>query len=202
MRFATIKRFDSQKRAVVFYDLNTMIDIKEREKKSYEELKKTFGYTNRLAAPRLQKVVVSVGTGKSSRTDKKRNEFIKERLAKIVGQAPSEHGAKKSIASFKLREGEIIGYSATLRKRMMYDFLNRLINVAIPRIRDFRGLNKKSVDEMGNVSFGIKEHNVFPETAEEELKDVFGLAITIVTTAKNQEEGTAFFESIGVPFKK
>ena len=179
-----------------------MIDIKEKETKAYDALKTRFGYTNKLAAPRLVKVVVSLGTGKMTRTDKKKNEFVKGRLAKITGQIPSERSAKKSIASFKLREGEVIGHSVTLRKGRMYDFLSRLINIAIPRIRDFRGLSKESVDEMGNLTIGVKEHNVFPETSEEELKDVFGFAVTIVTTAKNREEGTAFLESIGVPFKK
>lgn len=165
-------------------------------------MKGAFGYKNPFAAPRLLKVVVGSGTGKTSRADKKRNEFIADRLMKITGQKPAPRGAKKSIASFKVREGEVIGFVVTLRGKRMYGFLDKVLNVALPRTRDFRGLSPDSIDEMGNYSIGIKEHTVFPETGDEELKNVFGLAITIVTTAKGKDEAKMFFEHLGFPFRK
>jgi large subunit ribosomal protein L5 len=164
------------------------------------ELKKELGVKNTLAVPRLVKVVVSSGTGRAK--DKKRNELVADRLGKITGQKPSPRSAKQSIASFKLREGEVIGMAVTLRGKRMYLFLDKLINVAMPRTRDFKGFDEKSVDEMGNLTIGIKEHVIFPETADEELKDVFGFAITMVTTAKNRDEALAFFRAINFPFKK
>lgn len=175
---------------------------KEKEKDSFSVLKDRFGYKSTLASPRLVKVVVGSGTGKRAASDKKYNELVEKRLAALTSQKPSARAAKKSIASFKLREGETVGYAVTLRKRRMYDFLDRFFNVAVPRMRDFRGFSKKSIDEMGNATFGIKEHNIFPEAAQEEVKDVFGLAVTIATTARNRKEAEAFFEAIGVPFKK
>ena len=111
-------------------------------------------------------------------------------------------GAKKSIASFKIRLGDPIGIVATLRGKRMYAFLEKLINVALPRTKDFRGISRKAVDNVGNLTIGIKEHTIFPETADEDIKDVFGLSITLVSTAKNKEEGLAFYELIGIPFKK
>ena len=165
-------------------------------------MKGIFDYKNPLAAPRLLKAVVSSGTGKTSRTDKKRNEFIADRLMKITGQKPAPRMAKKSIASFKVREGEVIGFVVTLRGKRMYGFLDKILNVALPRTRDFRGLSPEAVDEMGNYTLGIKEHTIFPETADEELKDVFGLAITIVTTAKSKDEVVKLLTHLGFPFKK
>jgi len=179
-----------------------MIGIKEKEQKTFEALKEQFGYTNKLAAPKIVKVVVSSGTGKASRTDKKRNDFIAGRLAKITGQKPMPRGAKKSIASFNVREGDPVGFAVNLHGERMYGFLDKVLNIALPRTRDFRGLSYDAVDDMGNYTIGIKEHIVFPETSDEELKDVFGLAITIVTTAKTIEEARAFFEHLGFPFKK
>ncbi|MAG12374.1 50S ribosomal protein L5 [bacterium] len=179
-----------------------MIGIKEKEQKTFEALKEQFGYTNKLAAPKIIKVVVSSGTGKASRTDKKRNDFIAGRLTKITGQKPMPRGAKKSIASFKVREGDSVGFAVNLHGGRMYGFLDKVLNIALPRTRDFRGLSPSAVDDMGNYTIGIKEHIVFPETSDEELKDVFGLAITIVTTAKTKKEALAFFEHLGFPFKK
>lgn len=164
------------------------------------ELKKELGVKNKMAVPHLTKVVVNSGTGKAK--DKKRNELVADRLARITGQKASPRGAKQSIASFKVRQGDIVGFSTTLRGQRMYDFLDILINVSIPRIRDFKGYDEKIVDEIGNLTLGIKEHVVFPQTADEELKDVFGFAITIVTTAKNKKDAVAFFKAIGFPFKK
>jgi len=121
---------------------------------------------------------------------------------KITGQKPVDRGAKKSIATYKTRIGDRVGYQVTLRGKRAQDFLNRIIHVALPRTKDFKGINMGAIDEMGNYTLGIKEHIVFAETADEELKDVFGLAVTIVTTAKNREEAKAYFTHLGFPFKK
>jgi len=172
----------------------------EKIKDSYKTLETEFGVKNIMALPRITKVVINSGTGKAK--DKKRNELVADHLAKITGQKPSSRGAKKSIATFKLRQGEVIGLTVTLRGKRMYGFLDKLINVAFPRTRDFKGFDAKGVDEMGNLSIGLREHIIFPETADEDIKDVFGLAITIVTTAKDRKTALAFFKAIGFPFKK
>ncbi len=177
-----------------------METIKEKLKKAFDTLKKEFGYTNQLAMPRIVKVVVNTGTG--STKDKKKIELVQDRMGKILGQKAAPRVAKKSIASFKLREGDIVGYSATLRGKRMRNFLDKLINIAIPRMRDFQGIERSSIDEMGNLTIGIKEHIIFPETSEEDLKDVFGLSVTIVTTAKTKKEAEAILEHIGLPFVK
>ena len=177
-----------------------METVKEKLQKAFDALKQGFGYKNRFAAPKLVKVVVNTSTG--STKDKKKIEIVQDRLAKIVGQRPSPRAAKKSIATFKLREGDIIGYSATLRGFRMCNFLDKLINIAIPRMRDFQGISRESIDEMGNLTIGIKEHTIFPETSDEDLKDVFGLSITVVTTAKTKKEAEAILEHVGVPFVK
>lgn len=174
---------------------------KEKLKAAYPALKAKYGYKNVMQAPRIEKMLISVGTGKSSRSDKKRNDFIASRLAIITGQKPSARPAKQSIASFKLREGEIIGQMVTLRGSRMLSFFDKLINIAIPRTKDFRGFSARSIDAMGNFTFGVKEHTVFPETADEELKDVFGLAITIVLSTKNKEESKDLLEALGFPFR-
>lgn len=173
---------------------------KEKVQNSFEALSEKFGYTNRLRAPRIVKVVVSSGVG--SAKDKNRIQIVEDRLAKITGQKPAARAAKASIAQFKMREGDIVGYQVTLRGARMYDFIDKLIHIALPRTRDFRGLPSTAIDDMGNLTIGIKEHTIFPEAADEDLKDVFGLAITIVTTAKSKEEAEAFFRHLGVPFKK
>jgi len=177
-----------------------MENIKTKEKKAFEAMKAEFGYKNRMQAPRLKKIVVSVGTGKSK--DPKRNDLVVDRLTKITGQKPALRGAKKSIASFKVREGDPVGVTVTLRAGRMYGFLEKLINVAIPRMKDFRGLEPKAIDEIGNYTMGLREHTIFTETSNEDLKDVFGLAITVVTTAKNAKEAKAFLDVLGFPFKK
>jgi len=179
-----------------------METVKQKEKKAYSTLKSVYGYKNSMAAPRLVKVVVASGTGSGIKRDKDRNKFIMERIAKITGQKGSLRGAKKSIASFKVRQGDPVGVMVTLRGARMYGFLDKLINVAIPRTKDFRGIDKKIVDDIGNLTMSIKEHTIFPETGDEDIKDIFGLAVTIVTTAKTKPEATQFFELIGVPFKK
>ena len=140
--------------------------------------------------PRLEKVILSTGTGKVA--DKKRKEFIGERIARIAGQRPSVASAKKSIASFKVRQGDAIGYRVTLRGERMINFLEKLIHVALPRTKDFRGVAATGVDPMGNFSFGIKEHTVFPETSDENIQDVFSLGVTLVTTSSQAKETKAF----------
>lgn len=177
-----------------------MKSVKDKQATAYEAMKGEFGYKAKLAAPRLVKVVVSATTGRSK--DKNRNEMVMGRLAKITGQKPSLRSAKKSIAAFKVREGDKIGVAVTLRGARMVGFLDKFINVAIPRTRDFRGYDKKSVDEIGNLTLGVKEQTIFPETSDEEVKDLFGMAVTIVTTAKDKKQATRFFEILGVPFKK
>lgn len=179
-----------------------METIKQKEKKAFKELKTKYGYKNTMAAPRLVKVVVASGTGSGVKRNKDHNKLVLERLAKITGQKPATKSAKKSIASFKIRIGDPVGVMVTLRGARMYGFLDKLINVAIPRTKDFRGIERKIVDNIGNLTMSIKEHTIFPETGDEELKDVFGLAVTIVTTAKTKPEATEFFELIGIPFKK
>ena len=167
---------------------------------SFDALKAAFGYKNKLQAPHLVKVVISTGTGKIK--DKKKIELIQDRLAKVTGQKASARPAKKSIATFKLRKGDVVGYQVTLRGTRMYSFLDKVTHIALPRSRDFRGLNPKIIDDMGNMTLGIKEHTIFPETSDENLNDVFGLAVTIVTTAKSKKEADAFFRHIGIPLQE
>lgn len=181
-------------------NVTIMNTIKERVASSVSVIKKSFGLKNDLAAPRLVKVVLSSGTG--SFKDKKKKEIVLDRLAKIAGQQPTVRTAKKAIANFKTRLGDDLGVSVTLRGDRMYAFLDKLVHIAIPRMRDFRGLSLKGIDEMGNFTIGIKEHTIFPETADEDLKDVFGFAITIVTTAKDKETASAFLKELGLPFAK
>ncbi len=177
-----------------------MKTMKETLNGTFDALKGEFGYANVMQAPRVMKVVVSTGVGKVQ--DKQRLVLIQDRLAKITGQKTSPRPAKQSIASFKLREGEIIGYQATLRGPRMQDFLYRLIHLALPQTRDFRGLKISAIDEMGNYTLGIKENTIFPKTADEDIKDVFGFAITIVTTAKSKKEAEALLRHIGIPLQK
>jgi large subunit ribosomal protein L5 len=179
-----------------------METTKEKQKKAYTTMKPTFGYKSVMSAPKLVKVVVATGTGSAVKRDKNRNDFVVGRIAKITGQKPALRSAKKSIASFKIRQGDPVGVMVTLRGARMYSFLDKLINVAIPRTKDFRGIETKIVDAIGNLTMSIKEHTIFPETGDEELKDVFGMAITIVTTAKTKKEALEFFKLIGIPFKK
>src|ERR1035437_8780735 len=177
-----------------------METLKIKISKAFDHLKASQGYKNKMQTPKIQKVVISVGVG--SQKDKAKLKLIADRLAKITGQKAAPRGAKVAIANFKSREGDVVGYQVTLRGARMYDFLEKLIHISLPRTKDFRGISRTGVDEMGNYTMGIKEHTIFPEAADEELKDVFGLAITIVTTAKSKPEATEFFELIGIPFKK
>lgn len=161
---------------------------------------KTHGFSSPLAVPRIMKIVAHTGVGRIR--DDKEIETISRQLSLIAGQKPSPRKAKKSIASFKSREGMIIGLAATLRGVRMYDFLSRLINVALPRARDFRGIPETSVDGAGNLTIGIKEHIIFPETVGEDVRTIFGLEVTVVPKTKNRELALEMYRLLGVPFKK
>jgi large subunit ribosomal protein L5 len=172
----------------------------ELNKDSFSGMKEKFGYKNVMQAPRLSKIVISSGTG--SVKDKKKVELIADRLARITGQKPAPRSSKKSIASFKVRSGDLVGYQITLRGKRMADFVDKLVHIALPRTKDFRGISKTAVDQMGNYTLGIKEHTIFPETSDEDLKDVFGFGMTLVTTSKDKAQTLAFLEYLGFPFKK
>jgi len=177
-----------------------MTAIKERIDEVLSLMDEKFNLKNRLAAPRLVKVVISSGAG--TMRDAKRRDFIIDRLTRIAGQRASVRGAKKSIAGFKIRQGDSVGAVVTLRGKIMYDFLDKLINIAIPRMRDFQGIPESGVDDVGNLTIGIPEHTIFPETSDEDLRDVFGLSVTIVTTAKKREVAVLFLKHIGFPIKQ
>lgn len=164
-------------------------------------MKTEFGYTNIMQAPKVVKVVVSTGVGKVNK-DKKRMDLIVDRLARITGQAPAARASKKAIANFKSRQGDVVGYQVTLRGEQAQTFLDKLIHIVYPRTKDFRGILPSAIDEMGNITLGIKEHIVFPETSDEDAKDIFGLAITIATTAKNKKEAEMYLRHIGLPLRE
>ncbi|OQX86176.1 MAG: 50S ribosomal protein L5 [Candidatus Latescibacteria bacterium 4484_7] len=165
------------------------------------ELEKKFGYENVMEVPKLEKIVINMGVGEAL-TDVKVLEAAMKDLSMITGQMPSITRARRSIAGFKLREGVPVGCRVTLRGDMMYEFFDRLVNVAIPRIRDFRGLNPKSFDGRGNYTFGIKEHTIFPEIDYDKVMQVMGMDVTIVTTAKTDEEARELIVLLGMPLKK
>lgn len=160
-----------------------------------------FGYSTVMAVPKISKAVVNIGVGKHVK-DEKMLEIIERDLGLITGQKPAPTFAKKSIASFKIREGMKVGYKVTLRGKRMYDFIDRLISIALPRTRDFRGLDLKSFDKKGALSLGIVEQSAFPEVHYESLREVFSLEVTIVTTAEHREEAVELLKLIGFPFKK
>lgn len=177
-----------------------MNGITEKQNKAFEALKEKLGLSNVMEIPKIVKVVISSGIG--SVKDKKKIELIADRLNRITGQKVVVKGSKKSIAAFKVRQGDPVGYQVTLRGDRMINFLNKLLHVAFPRTKDFRGISKKAIDDMGNITIGIPEHTIFPETSDEELKDVFGFAVTIATTAKDRKTAEAYFEHLGLPFSK
>jgi len=174
--------------------------IYELNKDSFKVLKEPLNLKNPMQTPRLVKVVISSGFG--SVKDKKKIEVMADRLARITGQKPAVRVTKKAIATFKTRVGDPIGYQITLRGKRMCEFLDRLVHISLPRTKDFRGLSRTSVDAMGNYTMGIKEHTIFAETSDEDLKDVFGFAITIVTTSNDKKATLAFLEYLGLPLKK
>ena len=165
------------------------------------ELMKEFGFKNPMQAPRLDKIVVNMGLGEAINNGKIIDASV-EQLAQIAGQKPVITKARKSIANFKLRQGQSIGAMVTLRGERMYEFLDRLVNVAMPRIRDFRGVSARSFDGRGNYSFGVKEQIIFPEIAYDKIDAIRGMDITITTTARDDREGRALLESFNFPFRK
>jgi len=166
-----------------------------------DALKEKFGYTNPMQIPALEKIVLNMGVGEAV-NDSKLVKIAAEELEKIAGQKVVITRAKKSIAGFKLREGMPIGCKVTLRGDRMYEFLDRLVTIALPRVRDFRGLNPKSFDGRGNYALGIKEHIVFPEIDYDKIDKVLGLDVVIATTAKTDEEAMALLEGFNFPFRK
>ena len=164
-------------------------------------LHKEFGYDNVMQVPRIQKVVVNIGV-KEGQDDVKLLEQLAHELGQITGQKPQVNRAKKAIAGFKLRAGSAIGLKVTLRRIRMYEFLDRLFNVAMPRIRDFRGFGENSFDERGNYTLGIPEQTIFPEVEFDKVKKIKGMNITFVTTASNKKESKKLLELLGMPFVK
>ena len=171
------------------------------EKTVKPTLMKEFGYDNPLQAPRLEKIVVNMGVGEAVQ-DQKRVEAAVQDLSLITGQKPVVTRAKKSIATFKLRQGMAIGVKVTLRKDRMYEFLDRLITVALPRVRDFRGVSPKSFDGRGNYTLGLKEQIVFPEIDYDKVDQVRGMDVVIVTTAKSDDEARALLRGFDMPFQR
>lgn len=163
-------------------------------------LMKEFHYKNALQAPRLEKIVVNMGMGEAIQNIKVLDHATEE-LALITGQKPIITRARKSISNFKLRTGMPIGCCVTLRRKRMYEFLDRVMNIALPRVRDFKGVSSKSFDGRGNYSFGIREQIIFPEINYDKIDKVRGMNITIVTTAKNDEEAKALLTHLGMPFR-
>ncbi|MDA8226109.1 50S ribosomal protein L5 [Geobacter benzoatilyticus] len=164
------------------------------------QLTKDFGYSNVMQVPKIEKVIVNMGLGEAIQNVKILDSAVEE-LATITGQKSVITKAKKSIASFKLRQGMPIGCMVTLRREKMYEFLDRLINVALPRVRDFKGISGKGFDGRGNYSLGIKEQLIFPEIDYDKIDKIKGLNITIVTSAQSDEEGKALLKQLGMPFR-
>jgi len=176
----------------------------ERLKKKYQEevipaMMKEFGYKNPLQVPRLEKITLNVGLGEATQNIKVLDAAVSEVVA-ITGQKPVITRAKKAIANFKLREGVPIGCMVTLRRERMYEFLDRLIHVALPRVRDFRGVSDRSFDRRGNYSLGLREQIIFPEIQADKVEKARGLTVSIVTTAKTDKEGKALLKYMGMPF--
>jgi large subunit ribosomal protein L5 len=180
--------------------------IEPRLKKVYKEtirnaLKEQFNYDNEMQIPRLDKIVLNMGVGEAT-GDSKKPTVAAEDLALIAGQKPVVTRARKSIAQFKVRENMPIGTKVTLRKERMYEFLDRLVNIALPRVRDFRGLNPKSFDGRGNYALGIKEHIVFPEINYDKVDQIWGMDIIVCTTAKTDDEARALLKAFNFPFRQ
>ena len=177
-------------------------DLREKYKEEViPALTEKFGYKNSYEIPKLHKIVLNMGVGEACHNSKLAENVVKQ-LTKIAGQKALPTLAKKSIAAFKLREGMPVGTMVTLRGERMYDFLQKLIAVVLPRIRDFRGVSAKSFDGRGNYTLGLKEQTLFPEIAYEDVDIVKGLNISIITTAKNDDEARELLAALGMPFKK
>jgi len=185
-----------------------MEKLKEKfEKTVIPKMMEIFGYKSKMAVPRIEKVVINTGFGRlvagltKQEREKISNEIAHD-LSLITGQKPLFTKARKSIAGFKIRKGMVIGAKVTLRGKRMYDFLERLIYIALPRTRDFRGIDPDSIDKNGNLTIGIKEHIVFPEVSSENVRRIFGLEITVVTNAETREEAEKLYRLLGFPLKK
>jgi large subunit ribosomal protein L5 len=165
------------------------------------EIQTKLGLTNAMEVPKITKITVNMGVGAAA-TDKKLMENARADMEKITGQRPVTRLSRKSVATFKIRDGMPVGCKVTLRRERMYEFLDRLVNIAIPRIRDFRGLNPKSFDKQGNYSLGVQEQIIFPEINYDEIDMLRGMDIVITTTARNPKEGRALLEAFNFPFKK
>jgi len=175
--------------------------LKERyEKEVRPALMKEFGYTNPMQAPRLEKVVVNMGLGEAINNGKIIDASVAQ-LASITGQKPVVTKARKSIANFKLRQGQSIGAMVTLRGERMYEFFDRLVSIALPRVRDFKGVSPKAFDGKGNYTLGIREQIIFPEINYDQVEKIKGLNITVVTTARDDEGGRALLRFLGMPFR-
>ncbi len=179
--------------------MGALKDIYENE--CVPALKEEFGYKNQMEIPRIEKIILNMGLGEAVQNPKIIDGAVQE-LTRIAGQQAVITKAKKSIATFKLREGMSIGCRVTLRRDRMYDFFSKLVNIALPRVRDFRGLSPKGFDGRGNYSMGIKEQIIFPEIDYDKIDKIKGLNITIVTSAKTDEEGRSLLRKMGMPFKK
>ncbi len=164
------------------------------------KMKEQFSYTNEMQIPRLDKVVINMGVGEAV-ADSKKIRNASDDLAKIAGQKPIDTKARKSIAGFKLREGQTVGCKVTLRRERMYEFVDRLTTIALPRVKDFRGLNGKSFDGRGNFAMGVKEHIVFPEINYDQVDQIWGMDIIVCTTARTNDEAKALLAEFGFPFR-
>ncbi|HAH03950.1 TPA: 50S ribosomal protein L5 [Candidatus Komeilibacteria bacterium] len=178
------------------------MNLKEKyNQEVIKAMKAQFGYKNNLAVPKIVKVTLNVGVGRA-KDDPKAIEVAESTLSRISGQKPVVAKAKKSISAFKLREGMNVGLKVTLRGQRMWDFLTKLVGISLPRVRDFRGLSVKSVDQQGNLNLGFKENIMFPEIRPDEVEKIHGLEVSITTTADSYEAGLALFGLLGFPFKK
>lgn len=180
-----------------------LVDLKTLFNKDIvEKLKKALGIKNRMAVPKVLKIKINVGMGSYIKTHNKDYSNIVENITKISGQKPILNKAKKAISNFKIKQGEVIGCSVTLRGKRMYDFLNKLVNIVFPRVRDFRGLSEKGFDGTGNYSIGFKEHTVFPEISPDDVIKLHGLQVNITTNAQTDEKGYKLLKLMGFPFKE
>lgn len=186
--------------AIAKLSKNTPRLLEKYRKEIIPAMQKEFNIGNVMAVPRIEKVVINTGIGKIAKEDKV-VERIANDIAVISGQKPVLKKAKKSISGFKIREGMNIGITVTLRGKRMYDFIDRLISIALPRSKDFRGIDVKNFDGMGNLNLGIKESSIFPEVNYENLKDIFGLQVTVMTGAKNRDQGIQLLKLMGFPIK-
>ena len=186
-------------------EIKSVKSVNRLQKKYKEEivpaLVKEFGYTSVMQAPKMEKIVINMGVGDATQNSKALDDAVAD-LTLIAGQKPVVTKAKKSIATFKVREGQAIGCKVTLRGQRMYEFLDKLVSIALPRVRDFRGINKNAFDGHGNYTLGVKEQLIFPEIDYDKVAKVRGMDIVMVTTAHSDKEAASLLEKLGMPFKK